>query len=302
MTKAVQDLMVEVARIRDAFHAAIYSSADLEAAMALTTTGCTLTNIPSGTGGTGEGLRPYLAEGVLPHLPADLSFRRVSRTGDRWRVAQEDMVGFTHDRELLWLLPSVAPTGRHVEVLAVSVVTIERSRIASHRTLWDQTALLAQLGLNSPGSPLSAGQGRLDPPAAVRGRPGQQLTAQLLDAFAQTGQPAAGTGQVQPLLHRTVVLHPDGQARSGAVDQHPDGRAGGVAQRVGQALLDHPEGDVGRPGGYGVVASLEPARDVQPAAGGSGHDLVDQGQIGSAGLRPAEQLHQAVQVLAALPG
>jgi carboxymethylenebutenolidase len=148
MTKAVQDLMVEVARIRDAFHAAIYSSADLEAAMALTTPGCTLTNIPSGTGGTGEGLRRYLAEDVLPHLPADLSFRRVSRTGDRWRVAQEDMVGFTHDRELPWLLPCVAPTGRHVEVLAVSVVTIERSRIASHRTLWDQTALLSQLGLD----------------------------------------------------------------------------------------------------------------------------------------------------------
>ena len=148
MTKAVQDLMVEVARIRDAFHAAIYSSADLEAAMALTTPGCTLTNIPSGTGGTGEGLRRYLAEDVLPHLPADLSFRRVSRTGDRWRVAQEDVIGFTHDRELPWLLPCVAPTGRHVEVFAISVVTIERSRIASHRTLWDQAALLAQLGLD----------------------------------------------------------------------------------------------------------------------------------------------------------
>ena len=61
---------------------------------------------------------------------------------------------------------------------------------------------------------------------------------------------------------------------------------------------------MGRAGGDGVVASLEPARDVQPAAGGSGHDLVDQGQIGSAGRPggPAEQLHQAVQVLAALPG
>ena len=103
MTKAVQDLMVEVARIRDAFHAAIYSSPDLEAAMALTTTGCTLTNIPSGTGGTGEGLRRYLAEDVLPHLPADLTFHRISRTGDRWRVAQEDIVSFTHDLELPWL-------------------------------------------------------------------------------------------------------------------------------------------------------------------------------------------------------
>lgn len=147
MTKAVQDLMVEVARIRDAFQAAIYSAPSLDAALALTTPGCTLTNIPSGTGAAGEGLRRYLAEDVLPHLPADLTFRRISRTGDRWRVAQEDMVSFTHDRELPWLLPGVAATDRRVEVLAVSVVTIERSRIAAHRTLWDQLSLLAQLGL-----------------------------------------------------------------------------------------------------------------------------------------------------------
>jgi carboxymethylenebutenolidase len=148
MTKAVQDLMVEVARIRDAFQAAISSAPSLDAALALTTPGCTLVNIPTGTGAAGEGLRRYLAEDVLPHLPADLTFRRISRTGDRWRVAQEDMVSFTHDRELPWLLPGVAATGRRVEVLAVSVVTIERSRIASHRTLWDQMSLLAQLGLS----------------------------------------------------------------------------------------------------------------------------------------------------------
>jgi carboxymethylenebutenolidase len=148
MTKAVQDLMVEVARIRDAFQAAISSAPSLDAALALTTPGCTLVNIPTGTGAAGEGLRRYLAEDVLPHLPADLTFRRISRTGDRWRVAQEDMVSFTHDRELPWLLPGVAATGRRVEVLAVSVVTIERSRIASHRTLWDQMSLLAQVGLS----------------------------------------------------------------------------------------------------------------------------------------------------------
>lgn len=213
MTKAVQDLMIEVARVRDAFQAAVYSGPSLEAAMALTTTSCTLMNIPSGSGATGGGLRRYLAEDVLPHLPTDLTFRRISRTSDRWRVAQEDMVGFTHDRELPWLLPGVVPTGRHVEVLAVSVVTVERSRIASHRTLWDQTALLAQLGLDST-PPLSAGQRRLDEPAAVRGRPGEQLAAQLVYAFAQTGQPASGAGQVQPLLHRPVVLYADGQATS----------------------------------------------------------------------------------------
>jgi carboxymethylenebutenolidase len=145
VTKAVQDRMVEVARIRDAFQAALYSSPDLEGAMARVTPGCTLVNIPAGTGASGDGLREYLAADVLPHLPADLSFRRLSRTFDRWRVAQEDMVSFTHDRELPWLLPGVAPTHRPVEVLAISIVTVERNLIASHRTLWDQTSLLAQL-------------------------------------------------------------------------------------------------------------------------------------------------------------
>lgn len=149
MTKAVQDRMGEVERIRDAFHAAIYTTPDLEQAMRLAAAGCTLANIPSGGGAAGDGLRRYLAEVVLPHLPADLSFRRLSRTGDRWRVAQEEMVSFTHDTELPWLLPGVAPTHRRAEFLAVSVVTIERSLIVSCRTLWDQTTLQAQLGLGS---------------------------------------------------------------------------------------------------------------------------------------------------------
>jgi hypothetical protein len=44
MTKGVQDRMVEVERIRDAFQSAIFSAAGLEAALALTT--------PSGPGGS----------------------------------------------------------------------------------------------------------------------------------------------------------------------------------------------------------------------------------------------------------
>ena len=148
MTKAVQDRMVEVARIRDAFHAAVYSAPDLGAALQLAATGCTVVNVPSGSGAAGQDLRRYLAEDVLPHLPADLTFRRISRTSDRWRVAQEDMVSFTHDVELPWLLPGEAPTHLRAEVLAVSVVTIERSLVASYRTLWDETTLRAQLGLD----------------------------------------------------------------------------------------------------------------------------------------------------------
>lgn len=62
------------------------------------------------------------------------------------RAAQA--VGFTHDRELPGLLPGVAPTRRRAEILAISVVTVQRSFVASCRTLWDQAALLAQLQID----------------------------------------------------------------------------------------------------------------------------------------------------------
>ena len=148
MTKGVQDRMVAVEQVRDAFHAAIYQVGDLDAALSFVSNDCVLEHFPPGRGATGiNDLRRYLAEEVLPHLPADLDFRRVSRTGDRWRVAQEDMVSFTHDRELPWLLPGVTATGRRAEVLAISVVTVAGSVISSHRTLWDRVSLATQLEL-----------------------------------------------------------------------------------------------------------------------------------------------------------
>ncbi|WP_433787506.1 ester cyclase [Actinomycetospora sp. CA-101289] len=145
MTKGVQDLMVAVERTRDQFVAAVRGG-DLERAMELVTDDVALATLPAGTGARGAGeLRRHLADDVLPHHPADLATRRVSRTGDRWRVVDEELVSFTHDRELPWLLPGVAATGRYVEVLAISVVTVRKLRVAEHRTLWDHHGLLAQL-------------------------------------------------------------------------------------------------------------------------------------------------------------
>ncbi|MEJ2886897.1 ester cyclase [Actinomycetospora aeridis] len=147
MTKAVQDMMVAVERTLDAFTAAV-GAGDVDAALALVTDDVTLTTLPAGLGARGaDAVRRHLAEDVLPHRPADLTTTRVSRTGDRWRVVDEQRVAFTHDRELPWLLPGVAATGRRVEVLAISVVSVRRERITEHRTLWDHHGLLAQLGL-----------------------------------------------------------------------------------------------------------------------------------------------------------
>lgn len=156
MTVAIQQLMWEIERLRDAFHEAIHAKRDVDAALALVTDGCTLANLPVGTGAAGADLRRHLAEDVLPHLPTDLGFRRVSRTVDKFRVVEESVVTFTHDRELPWLLPGAPPTHRRAEVLTISVAGFRHSRInahrtrslmATHRTLWDHHGLLAQLGL-----------------------------------------------------------------------------------------------------------------------------------------------------------
>jgi len=161
MTMEIQQLVGRMGGVLDAFTTAVYVDRDIEAAVALLADPCTLRNVPAGTGGESAAeIRRYLAEDVLPNLPADLTIRRVTRTADQRQVVVETMVGFTHDRPLPWLLPGVAATHRRAEVLAVSVVSFRHrtslgtttSRISSHRTLWDDTGLRTRLGVRPDGS------------------------------------------------------------------------------------------------------------------------------------------------------
>jgi carboxymethylenebutenolidase len=103
------------------------------------------------TGGTGrQAVERFYADQLLPHLPADLTLRRISRTVDRWRLVDETTVSFTHDREMPWLLPGVEPTFRPAEVLAIAVVGFDRTRIRSQRVLWDHATLAVQLNITAP--------------------------------------------------------------------------------------------------------------------------------------------------------
>jgi carboxymethylenebutenolidase len=142
VTPAIQVLMREVERIRDDFVRAVFVDGDLDAAVQLLGPDVVLSNVPAGTGATGiDAVRRHLTTDVIGHVPADLQFSRVSRTVDRIRLVDEQRVSFTHDRVLPWLLPGVEPTGRAVDVLAVTVAVVRQGRLAAHRTLWDQTAL-----------------------------------------------------------------------------------------------------------------------------------------------------------------
>jgi len=157
VTVAMQQLILSMQGVADAFHEAVYSTRDVEAALAVFADDATLESLPLSTvARSGDALRRHLTEDVLPHLPANLTFRRVSRTADIRRLADERVVEFTHDRELPWLLPGAAPTHLRAEVRAISLVgfhhrtrgAVTASLISSHRTLWDHSTLLAQLRLD----------------------------------------------------------------------------------------------------------------------------------------------------------
>ncbi|GAY12165.1 dienelactone hydrolase family [Pseudonocardia sp. N23] len=156
LTFAIQVLMRRCEDIRDAFHRAVYDDRDVDVAMTVAGSDCTLEHAPVGTGAGPDGLRAFLADDVVAHLPAGLAFQRVTRTLDQRRVVEETLVSFTHDRPLPWLLPGIPATGRDVEVRAVSIAAFRHTthlgdistRITSYRVLWDLYSMLTQLDVD----------------------------------------------------------------------------------------------------------------------------------------------------------
>lgn len=153
MTLAIQQLVLHNCERWGAVHRALYVDRDVDAVLAATGPECTMEHQPVGSGAGPDGLPAFLAEQMLPHLPDDLAFDRLSRTVDQRRLVEEAMVSFTHDRALPWLLPGVDPTDCRVSVRAVSIAAFRHVSQAGRtatimtglRTLWDHHTLLQQL-------------------------------------------------------------------------------------------------------------------------------------------------------------
>ncbi|MEJ2870636.1 hypothetical protein WCD74_22935 [Actinomycetospora sp. OC33-EN08] len=130
MTKAVQDLMIAVERVHDALHTALRSGGPVAHLLA---DDATVDVLPSGAGATGvDEITRFVAGQVV--LPGDLTVRRLSRTGDRFRVVDEEVFAFTHDRELGWLLPG-PPTGKPTELVVVTLTAVKRGRVTRSRII-----------------------------------------------------------------------------------------------------------------------------------------------------------------------
>jgi carboxymethylenebutenolidase len=105
-------------------------------------------HVPVLTGGVGrDQLREFYSRRFIPQMPPDTSMTPVSRTVGTERVVDEMVFEFTHTMEMDWMLPGVAPTGRHVRVPLIVVIHFRDGRLAHEHIYWDQASVLAQLGL-----------------------------------------------------------------------------------------------------------------------------------------------------------
>jgi carboxymethylenebutenolidase len=134
--------------------------------------GATMQTVPLAMGGRGwNGVSDYDRRHFIGQTPRDLRLERLSRTVDAKRVVDEMVVSFTHDIETPWILPGIAPTGRHVDIPLVAVVAFRDGKIESEHVYWDQASVLAQIGLLPPsGLPVTAaGQAKalLDPAVSL---------------------------------------------------------------------------------------------------------------------------------------
>jgi carboxymethylenebutenolidase len=108
-------------------------------------------HVPVMTGGVGaRDLARFYANHFIPKCPKDIAMVPVSRTVGADRVVDEMVVSFTHDTEIDWMLPGVAPTGRRVEVPLVAVVGFRGDKLYHEHIYWDQASVLVQIGLIEP--------------------------------------------------------------------------------------------------------------------------------------------------------
>jgi carboxymethylenebutenolidase len=73
----------------------------------------------------------------------------ISRTVGATQIVDEMLFSFTHNCEVPWMLPGVAPTGKKVEIPLVAIVKFRGDKLYHEHIYWDQASVLVQIGLIS---------------------------------------------------------------------------------------------------------------------------------------------------------
>jgi carboxymethylenebutenolidase len=125
-----------------------FATRDTEDTLATMVPDAYVNHVPVLTGGVGhEQLREFYSQRFIPQMPPDTSMTPVSRTIGTDRVVDEMVFEFTHTIEMDWMLPGVAPTGKHVKIPLVVIVHFRDGKLAHEHIYWDQASVLVQIGL-----------------------------------------------------------------------------------------------------------------------------------------------------------
>ncbi len=103
------------------------------------------------TGGVGHAeLSRFYKYHFIPRTPKDTKLIPISRTIGADRVVDEMLFCFTHDIEMDWMLPGIAPTDRYVEIPLVAIVCFRGDKLCHEHIYWDQASVLVQIGKLDP--------------------------------------------------------------------------------------------------------------------------------------------------------
>lgn len=126
---------------------------DLDTTLATMTENPHINNIPTLVGGEGlAGVKEFYSSLILAgkFFPPDTEMTPISRTIDAHQLVDEIVFKFTHTSEIGWMLPNVAPTGKHVEIPLVVIVGFAEGKLTHEHIYWDQASVLVQIGLLEP--------------------------------------------------------------------------------------------------------------------------------------------------------
>jgi carboxymethylenebutenolidase len=128
-----------------------FETRDVDATMATMVDEPYVNHVPTMTGGVGhDQLRRFYKYHFIGRNPDDTELIPVSRTVGTDSLVDEMLFCFTHTREIDWMLPGIAPTGRRVEVPLVAIVRFRDGKLVHEHIYWDQASVLVQVGLLDP--------------------------------------------------------------------------------------------------------------------------------------------------------
>jgi carboxymethylenebutenolidase len=143
--------MADLSAVFDEHVASEFVAKNVDATMRTMTAEPYVWHVPVLTGGAGgQAVRQFYSSDFIGHTPADAVLRPIARTVSAERVIDEFVLEFTHDSELPWMLPGIAPTGRSVRIPMVVVMGFQGDKVAYEHIYWDQASVLVQIGMLDP--------------------------------------------------------------------------------------------------------------------------------------------------------